>query len=151
MDRVRLGRALGYGARHVAKALVQAADAATASDTERPAQATRPPASSSQTTTQVPVSATRTATTAARAKQASKSFLHPVKRYSGTVLLQVAGTFFAVFALLMAQAAWRFRAGFHQHWNSQDAQHLWLTVALLLVFGWFAVSSFLRANRLGRS
>ena len=151
MDRVRFGRALGYGARHAAKALMQAADAATAPSEPRPAAAVSPISRPIPGAPETNAKRKQTAT-AARAKQATKnSFLHPVKRYSGTVLLQVVGTFFAVFALLMAQTTWKLRAGFTQKWNTPEAGHAWLTAGLFLLFAWFAVSSFLRARRLERS
>lgn len=154
MDRVRFGRALGYGTRHAAKALIQAANAAAAPGTSQrdtvPRQGATTAARVNNGSTRV--RATPTGATAANAKRvASRSFLHPVKRYSGTVLLQVVGTFFAVFALLMAQTAWKLRAGFHQPFASPDALHLWLSILLFAVFGWFALSSFLRAGRLERS
>src|ERR1700723_2466178 len=42
MDRVRFGRALGYGARHAAKTLLQAADAASTPSPARPAGVAAP-------------------------------------------------------------------------------------------------------------
>ena len=151
MDRVRLGRALGYGARHAAKALVQAADAATTSAPSAPKAATRqnlPPATSARTQTYAPPVASLK--TPAQSVPPKKSALHPLKRYSGTVLLQVVGTFFAVFAVLMAQNAWRLRDGLNHSWSSPEAQRLWLMSGLFCLFAWFAISSFVRARRVER-
>ncbi len=146
MDRVKFGRALGYGARHAAKTLVQAAEAASAPN---PASDTRPgaarPAStpSPAATRRIPdVQTVRTA-----GKQAKSSLVAPVVRFSSVVWLQVTGVFFGLVAFTMGMAAWRARAGFHAAANSTEAMKVYAYVAVCALFTYFTMSSFLRAAR----
>ena len=115
MDRVKFGRALGYGARHAAKTLVQAAEAASApnpapSKPGPPHQAAAPP--------ETPVFAgprrlPDVQTVKAAGKQAKSSLVTPVVRFSNVVWLQVTGVFFALVAFTMGAAAWKARAAVH--------------------------------------
>lgn len=148
MDRVRFGRALGYGARHAAKTLAQAVDAAASpSPTEparRPAQASSPdprPTAGPQRAAQ----AQRTVHSAR--KQAKSSFFSPIARFSSVLWLQVTGTFFALVAVTMGAAAWRARAAWHQAPSSHPAIKLYVYLGVFAVFAYFAISSFLRAER----
>ena len=179
MDRVRLGRALGYGARHAMKTVVAAVDAAT---TEAPSS-TRASPGSSQTAATPPLrgAAMRSTTpatpqtpsptpiaTADRAtaqgvrqarnkqqgvKQGTRRFgeavWRPFVRLSGVLGLEVSGVFFGIFALFALGAVWRLRAD----WHSQSPGHSQLIVAaaMLAVFGYFCVSNFVRARRRERS
>jgi hypothetical protein len=164
MDKVRFGRALGYGARHAAKALTQAVDAATtpsASSAARP-PATEPPRPArpvSQTVADAGRSvfeAHRTvqqsrsqATSQIRnaAKIAGKSALAPVAKFSSVLWLEVTGTFFGLIAFVMGEAVYKLRASFHLPPSAPDAQKLYLYIAMFLVFLYFTVSSFVRASR----
>ena len=141
MDRVKFGRALGYGARHAAKTLAQAAEAASAPN---PASDTRPTSTPSQAATRcIPdVQTVRTA-----GKQAKSSLVAPVVRFSSVVWLQVTGVFFGLVAFTMGMAAWRARAGFHAAANSTEAMKVCAYVAVCALFTYFTVSSFLRAAR----
>jgi hypothetical protein len=154
MDRVRFGRALGYGARHAAKTVMQAVEAATAPAPE--GAAARRPASSveevarsvgeAHRSVQQAQSQVRGAVTNA-AKVGGKSIFASVTRLSGVLWLEVTGTFFAVFALFLSQSVWKLRAGFRLPPTAPDAQRLYLHTAIFLAFAYFAVSSFVRARR----
>ena len=146
MDRVKFGRALGYGARHAAKTLVQAAEAASAPN---PASDTRPGAARPASTPS-PAAARRipdVQTVRTAGKQAKSSLVAPVVRFSSVVWLQVTGVFFGLVAFTMGMAAWRARAGFHAAANSTEAMKVCAYVAVCALFTYFTVSSFLRAAR----
>ena len=149
MDRVKFGRALGYGARHAAKTLAQAADAASSPNPSK--SGTRPSVPAQRTVEARPqVSARRmpdVATVKAAGRQAKSSLLTPVVRFSSVVWLQVSGVFFALVALSMGNVAWRARAGFHAAVNSPAAIELYACVVFCALFTYFAVSSFVRAAK----
>lgn len=157
MDRVRFGRALGYGARHAAKTFVQAVDAASAPAPASRSAPGRPPThpATAQTSRAAqppkPSAPPRTAnpkqTVAAARQQAKGSFVAPIAKFSGTLWLQVTGCFFALVALTMASAAWRARAAFHAPPSSHAALKLYAYIAVFVVFAYFAISSFVRAER----
>jgi hypothetical protein len=147
MDRVRFGRALGYGARHAVKTVTQAAQAAAAPDprprsgsptqsTPRPAPATRQTASGGEQ--------------AARGQQAvhlGRSVWKPLARFSSSLWLQVTGTFFALLAFYFGTGLWRVRAALHAAPGSPQARVFYLHVAGFALFAYFTVSSFVRASR----
>jgi hypothetical protein len=146
MDRVRFGRALGYGARHAAKTLLQAADAAStpsparpagAAATSRPAQHT--PAERVVQTQQTVVAATK------HAGKLGRSVWTPLARFSSVVWLQVTGLFFALIAMFMAQGAWKERAAMKLPPGSHEAVKFYALVAAFAVFAYFTVSNFVRA------
>ncbi len=67
---------------------------------------------------------------------------------SGVLWLEFTGVFFGLFALFAAGAVWRM----HGAWrataaNAAEHQRLLGAIAMLAVFGYFCVSSFLRAGR----
>ena len=69
-------------------------------------------------------------------------------RLSGVVGLEVVGVLFGVFALFAMGAAWRLRGEWH--WRAQNPGghgELVGALAMLAVFGYFCVSSFVRARR----
>lgn len=142
MDKVRFGRALGYGARHAAKALKDAAEAAGTADpkafTSRPtpvnAQTVRPRASAPQS---------------AQAKAPSRrgSAFAPLKQFSSTVSLQVMGTMFGLFAVVMFQAVLHMRAALRGDFRAPETQRVYLASIICVLFTWFAISSFVRASR----
>ncbi len=156
MDRVRFGRALGYGARHAAKAVVKAVDAATTPSPGR-AEALRPRAGTAgsarmaeaaerlaaaqQVVSQVKSEARKQTHGLARSAWSS------VARLSGVLWLEVTGTFFAVIAAYLSQGLWRQRGALRLPMGSAEAGKYYLHVAAFAVFAYFAVSSFVRARR----
>ncbi len=157
MDRVRLGRALGYGARHAAKTLASAVDAATTPNPNPPPPRPRTPS------TVTPASAVHTVTEACRtvdnakrqvratAKReaigAGRSIFAPIKAFSGVLWLQVTGTFFALFAAFMGEGVWKLRANFHTPLSTPEAHKLYFHLIVFLGFSYFTVSNFVRASR----
>ena len=143
MDRVRFGRALGYGARHAAKSLAQAVDAAT---TPSPASAaTRPRAADVRS--RVVAAPEKVRAVSASAKVAGKGVWSPVARFSSVLWLQVTGTFFLLIAGWFSQGLWQTRGAVRLGWHSGEAQRFGLHAAAFLVFAYFAVSNFVRAWR----
>jgi hypothetical protein len=158
MDRVRFGRALGSGARAAAKTLWQAADAAAAPDPRADARPGAPEAR--RTPVADPAAALRQAAAhvghvqsmARRAgveapRAAARGVLQPVKRYASVVMLQVAGSFFALFAATLGGAAWRLHGLLNGSAADVDLRHrMYFEAAIALVFAYFAGSSFVRAR-----
>jgi hypothetical protein len=151
MDRVRFGRALGYGARHAAKTLLQAADAASTPSAKRPASG----ASAERSTPAQPqaarvaervVQTQRTvAATRQHAGKLGRSVWTPVARFSSVVWLQVTGLFFALIAMFLAQGAWKERAAWHLPLGSHAATKFYVLSVAFMAFAYFAVSNFVRA------
>lgn len=147
MDRVKFGRALGYGARHAAKTLTQAAEAASAPNPRAKAPTVspnRPPdARPAPGARRIPdVEIVRTA-----GRQAKSSLVAPVVRFSSVIWLQVTGVFFALVAFTMGAAAWRARMALRAAAGSHPAVKLYAYVAFCALFTYFTVSSFVRAAR----
>ncbi len=149
MDRVRFGRALGQGTREAARALLKAADAATAANPN-------PSRTISQSRPSVAAPVRQTAqtvrTTTAGVKEGSKRFgaalWQPFARISGVVLLEVTGVLFSLFALVSGFEAWQHRRDFQVAGPART--HLVLACAMFLVFAYFTLSSFIRAGRRNR-
>lgn len=152
---MRFGRALGYGARHAAKTLAQAADAAAAPNPAPKTPAARPPrpvsAAAASGARRVPDAGTlRTA-----GREAKRSLVAPVVRFSSVIWLQVTGVFFALIAFTMAAAAWRARAalrhvavsGAGSAAGAHPVIKLCVYIGVCAVFTYFSVTSFLRAAR----
>lgn len=151
MDRVKFGRAVGYGARHAAKTLMQAAEAASAPNptaggppsSQRRESSPPPEVRASPGPRRVPdVQTVRVA-----GKQARNSLLTPVVRFSSVVGLQVTGVFFGLVAVTMGTAAWKVRPGLHAAANSHDMIKLYAYLAVCALFIYFTISSFVRAAR----
>jgi hypothetical protein len=150
MDRVKFGRALGYGARHAAKTLVKAAEAASTPNptTTRapspPRQIDKPPGTgASPGVRRIPdLQAVKAA-----GEQAKSSLVTPVVRFSNVVWLQVTGVFFGLVAFTMGMAAWKARSAVHAAANSDGAMKVYAYVAVCALFTYFTVSSFVRAAR----
>ena len=149
MDRVRFGRALGQGTREAAKALLKAADAA-ASPNPRAASASGSAAKPREQI--VWEAAQQRKPSRAGLKRGGKQFgeavWRPFARLSGVLWLEFTGVFFALFAFTAGVEVWRRR------WDLRLGTHApragWFAVAMLLVFGYFAVSSFVKAAQRGR-
>ncbi|MFP5232948.1 MAG: hypothetical protein ACLGQX_10025 [Acidobacteriota bacterium] len=148
MDRVRFGRALGYGARHAAKTLLQAADAARAPSPapSRAASPAQPPAAGP-----APPPVRPSVTPSAReVKHLGRSLWSPLARFSSVVWLQVTGLLFAMMALFLLQGVWQQRAALHLPPGSHPAERFYLLCAASLAFAYFSVSNFVRASRRDR-
>ena len=81
-------------------------------------------------------------------EQFGRSVLGPLRKASGVLWLEFTGSFFALFAVAMAAETWKRRA------ELRPAEvlhgHAWLAPVMLVVFAYFALSSFVRAARRGR-
>jgi len=148
MDKVRLGRILGAGARHAARTAVQAMDAATAPDPNPPAK--RPEVISPQQTRRSPEATLNSVVQTVRAvdqakRSAKQAALAPLKKASKALWLEVTGSFFLLFALAFAFNATKVRDGIHI--ASASHNRFLLYCALSLLFGYFSVSSFMNANK----
>ncbi|MES2393839.1 MAG: hypothetical protein V4555_19540 [Acidobacteriota bacterium] len=167
MDKVRFGRALGYGARHAAKSLAQAVDAAT---TPAPAGAGRPAGTATvvgggsaggsgnsavrqDAAARVAAAARGVAQAKAGSQELKRSVMAPVKAFTSVVWLQVTGTFFTLMALSLGSGLWKLRDALKQPMESREAQEFYVCAAMFLLFAYFAVSNFARAKkreRMGR-
>jgi len=155
MDRVKFGRALGQGAREAAKALVRAADAATEPNPEpNPSPAARQAGTAAGTVTARTVQQARAKTAGVKrgAKRFGEAVWGPFVKLSGVLWLELTGVFFGLFALTAAVEVFKHRADFHPSTTSApDARlHLFFAIAMVLVFGYFTISSFMRARRRGK-
>jgi hypothetical protein len=158
----RLGRILGIGARVAAdelrKRTAQAASAPSnpaprpspSAPTPRPSTASAPSSAASKPSPapyqpSVPPSASIATGSRRIARGAGRfgaSLWHPFAHASGILWLQITGLFFAFFAVGFALHSWQLyrSAGWRDH-------HLALYIVFGVLFLWFAVSSFWRANR----
>ena len=177
MDVVRFGRALGFGARQAVKTVTAAVDAATAENPSRKSVSAsaganagpaspRPQASGAAADpphTTAPAAMSKAASIAAhgaartvvqargtrrRLRRGSQRFgpaWRTFVRLWGVLWLEVAGVVFGLFVLFAATGVWRLRG----EWHSNAAGHRQLlgALAMLALFGYFAVSSFVRARR----
>lgn len=72
----------------------------------------------------------------------------PFVRLSGVLWLEVSGVFFGIFALFAALAAWRMREAWRlTAINAATHRSFEGAVVMLAVFGYFCISSFVRARR----
>ena len=106
--------------------------------------------------------AQQTVRTATQARQTGQGLVRGSKRFgeavwkpfvklSGVLWLELVGVFFGLFAFFGAGWAWKLRGDLHETATNHDAHiHFLICVALAVVFGYFLVSSFVRANRRGR-
>ena len=160
MDRVRLGRVLGAGARNAMRTAAQAVDAATAPSPQpsAPQPSAPPPPSRPAAAQQRPVTPQPTVIsrqTTQRVSNASKNFatgaFAPLRRLSGVLWLEIMGSFFGLFALTFAASLWRIRSQVAYSASRSDHQHFLVYTAMMLMFAYFCVSSFLRARRRDRN
>jgi hypothetical protein len=143
MDRVRFGRALGYGARHAAKTLMQAADAAT---TPAPARGTRRVVEKTNRVAETVVRPRPSvAETKKHAGRLGRSVWTPVARFSSVVWMQVTGLFFGLLAVFLGEGAWKERAAWRLPMGSHGAEKFWVLLAAFGLFTYFCVSNFVRA------
>jgi hypothetical protein len=155
MDSARFGRALGVGARAAAKTLVSAMDAAASpspSGGSSPPQQTEAAARgqrAAQATVRTASQVVQTGQGLARGgRRFGESFWGQVKRLSGVLWLEFTGVFFGIFALYAAGGAWKLRGNLRETATNHDAHvHFLLAAGMAALFGYFCVTSFLRAGR----
>ncbi len=153
MDRVRFGRALGYGARHAAKTLLQAADAASTPSPTRtagsagaaPSQPAAPQPQAARVAERVAQTQRTVAATRTHAGKLGRSMWTPLARFSSVVWLQVTGLFFALIAMFLAQGAWKERGAMRLPLGSHEAVKFYVLAVAFVAFAYFAVSNFVRA------
>ncbi len=165
MDSERFGRVLGVGARLAAKTVAQAVDAATAPNPSPKNDAAR--TDRGTTSRAAPASGTARATQQAapireqvqqtgqglkrEGKRLGEAVWGPFARLSGVLWLEFTGVFFGLFALTMAVGLWRQRGVVLGAGAGHEAMvRFFLLAGVALLFGYFCVSSFLRAGRKGR-
>jgi hypothetical protein len=173
MDSVRFGRVLGIGARLAAKTMVSAVDAATAPNpsaakAKQGAAAGSTAASASTAAsgkgggagTRLGEQAVRTTAqvrqTGRGLKEGGRRFGEavwgPFVKLSGALWLELTGVFFGIFAVFAGGNAWKMRWALHGTAANQDTHtRLLISVGMAVVFGYFCVSSFVRANRRSRA
>lgn len=160
MDRVRFGRALGYGARHAAQSLKRAADAASAPNPSATTSSRNPPAQRRSEAANRSASAginerivhTRhqLSSTRTHAKALGRSVGSPIARFSSVVWLQVTGTFFTLLALFLSEGLWKSRSAALHSFQTHSTRMFYLQLAAFLAFTYFAISNFVRAHLRGR-
>jgi hypothetical protein len=175
MDSVRFGRALGVGARAAAKTLLTAVDAAKAPNPSASAKAKEgmaaetPTAAASSTSVaagNAESSGARLGQQAARktaqvrktgqglregGKRFGEAVWGPFMKLSGALWLELTGVFFGVFAVFAGSGAWKMRSALYEPAANHDAHMRFLvSVVMTALFGYFCVSSFVRANRRSR-
>jgi hypothetical protein len=161
MDSVRFGRALGVGARAAAKTLLAAANAAASSNPSgkaaagaapRPAAQVRPDAVAQQVVRAATQARQATAGVAQGGRRLGESAWRPFVRLSGVLWLEFTGVFFGIFAAYAVSGAWKLRAEWRETATNHDAHmRLLMAAAMAVLFGYFCVSSFLRARRRERA
>ena len=154
MDRVRFGRALGVGAREAAKALVKAADAATAPSPAATNPTITDPTAPSPATTRKAGAAMaqrveRAKVTAAGVKRGGRSFGQavwtPVVKASGVLWLEVTGVLFGMFALVIGIWVWNNRRDLVGVGVAKE--RAWAGAVMLAVFAYCTVSSYVKAAK----
>lgn len=173
MDSVRFGRALGVGARAAAKTLVSAVDAATAPNPSASGAKSRTNNVTASAGSAPAAAASKAEASGARAgqqtvrvaeqvrqtghglKQGGRRFGEavwgPFVKLSGVLWLEVTGVFFGVFALFACGGAWKLRDALRDTGANHEAHvHLLTAAAMAAVFGYFCVSSFVKASRRGK-
>jgi hypothetical protein len=152
MDSGRLGRVLGIGTRLAAKTLVQAVDAATAPNPSAQPNQSKAENAGRAAATRVTRTASRARVTGTGLKEGSKRFGEavwgPLAKASGALWLELTGVFFGIFAVSAAGNAWKMRWALHETAANHDAHsRLLISVGIMVVFGYFCASSFVKANR----
>ena len=155
MDSGRLGRVLGIGTRLAAKTLVQAVDAATAPNPSAQPKQSKAENAGRAAAARVTGTASRVRVTGTGLKQGGKRFGEavwgPLAKASGALWLELTGVFFGIFAVSAAGNAWKMRWALHETAANHDAHsRLLISVAMMVVFGYFCASSFVKANRRSR-
>ncbi len=154
MDRERFGRVLGRGARMAARTAFEAVDAATSPSPNPPAAAAprqpevippRPAARPVAQPVSRPVAAVSPNLSRAVAS-ATAGVAAPLKRASRALWYELTGSFFALFAVSFGGAMWKTRSNAVSA-IPDDRHRFYAFCVLTLLFGYFSISSFLRARR----
>jgi hypothetical protein len=148
MEPNRFGRKLGIGVRvasRMARERLVQASAASATPAATAPQPESPPATP-------PLRPLKNYAEPARrvgegTRRFGKAFIGPLAHVSGTLWLEITGLFFALFAAFFGQYAWRARAGIL---HGPERAHFLVFSLATLVFLYFALSSFIKANRRGK-
>ncbi len=164
MDRVRLGRALGYGTRQAAKTVAAVVEAASAPAAARsagiapgirsepgtrsePAQKRASPLDAASTSRySVPRRSVRAEDVGHGFKHLKRSVWQPLAVFSGALWLRVTGLFFGLIAFTVGAGAWRLHGGWQKGLFAPETTRFWLFVGVTALFAYFAASSFVRAN-----
>ena len=154
MDSERFGRALGFGARAAAKTLAKAADAAAAPN---PKAATKTTSGRAEPTVESPRRAAQATEkvriTSQGVREGSRRFgqavYQPAVKLTAVIWLEVMGVFFSLFVIVGAGYCWSHRAALHGA-DAGEMRSFWMMAAVTVLFGYFCVSSFLRARRRSR-
>jgi hypothetical protein len=149
MDRVRFGRALGYGARHAAKTLMKAADAATAPNPAAGSPAAnqvRAAAPAARVAERVVRTRRTVVATKTHAKALGRSVWSPLAKFTSVVWLQVTDVFFTLLALFLSQGLWKERGAALLPVGSHAAEMFYLRAGAFALFAYFAISNFVRAH-----
>jgi hypothetical protein len=140
MEPRKVGRTLGIGVRVASNMVRERMEQNAQNAANRPPEAKPSPKSA-------PVGP-KLVSHATNARRGIRAFGHALVTpftHAGSILwLEITGLFFALFALFFAQNIYRLRGAWHQ---PGEQQHFWLYVVLGLGFGWFSVSSFIRARK----
>jgi hypothetical protein len=158
MDSVRFGRVLGIGTRLAAKTVASAVDAAMAPNPSPPAkseagtgQERAGGAVRARVVERVADGRVQAAQTSQGLKEGGRRFKdaawRPFVRLSGVLWLELVGVFFGLFAVSAGLGAWRLRSGLHGAASDVAHQRFLIAVGVAVVFGYFCVSSFVRAGR----
>ncbi len=107
-------------------------------------------------TTQVTSSVAQAKRTTAGVAQGGKKFgeavWRPFVRLSGVLWLEFTGVFFGIFALYAGTGAWKLRGELHETATNHDAHmHFLMSAVMAVIFTYFCMSSFVRANRREKS
>jgi hypothetical protein len=104
--------------------------------------------SAAHVTVQTQTKARETSKGVARgSKRFGDSVWSPIKKLSGVLWLEITGSFFGLFALFAAQATWIHRFDLHATAEHDAHIHALVFLAMAAVFGYFCISSFVRAYR----
>lgn len=161
MDSVRFGRVLGIGTRLAAKTVASAVDAAMAPN---PSAAATAEPGTGQERAQVAGATVgarvvegiaegkvQAAQTNRGLQEGGRRFKEaawrPFVRLSGVLWLELVGVFFGLFAVSAGLGAWRLRSGLHGVTSDVAHQRFLIALGVAVVFGYFCVSSFVRAGR----
>ncbi len=81
-------------------------------------------------------------------KRFGEAIWGPLARHSGVLWLEFTGVFFGLFALSATIGVWKNRTALLA--GGSAAGRVWFAAGIALVFGYFTVTSFVRARRRGR-
>ena len=150
MDSGRIGKALGIGTRVFSKAVVHAMEQTA----EKSANTARAQAAAAKAAPVVRDAAKQTAAsttaTAKRAMRFGEAIWGPFVHLSGVVWLEAMGVLFAFVALFFSQSLWKHRTDIFLPPTDVLFQHYLVYIGSTGLFVYFAVSSFVRAERKSR-